>query len=206
MHVRVSMLPCPLFFSFLLYVYSLGPSLPQQLSLLALSLNLMLRLPRHSSTRVVRALRERAALGTTVSPGRPCSIWRRDLASSPPHDNTPPPLVPRSALSSADSHHRSVLVPGRLHTNRRRTAADAREGPGLLARPQAAASVTQPQRRGLASAGKGKGGKDGGGGGGGGEEEGMFGRLKKTFEEEIEKVRASQQAHGRTAVAATFPS
>lgn len=65
----------------------------------------------------------------------------------------------------------------------------------MLARPQAAASVTQPQRRGLASAGKGKGGKDGGGGGG--EEEGMFGRLKKTFEEEIEKVRASQQAHGR---------
>lgn len=154
-------------------------------------LNPMLRLPRHSSTRVVRALREPAALGRTVSIARPCSIWRRDLASSRPHDNTPPPLVPRSAVGSADRHHRSVLVSGWLHTSRRRTVVDAREGPGLLARPRAAATlVTQQQWRGLAAAGKGKGkgGKDGGG-----EEEGMFGRLKKTFEEEIEKVRSCQQ-------------
>lgn len=151
-------------------------------------LNPMLQLHRHSSARVVRALRDPAALGTNA---RLCSILRRGLASSRPHDNTPP-LAPRSALSSANRHYRSVLVSGRLHTNRRR-AVDAREEPGLLVRPRAAASVTQQQWRGQASSagnGKGKGRKDKDGAG---EEEGMFGRLKKTFEEEIEKVRSCEQ-------------
>lgn len=62
-------------------------------------------------------------------------------------------------------------------------------------RPQAATpSVTQQQWRGLASAGKGKGGKGKGKDKDGGEEEeGVFGRLKKTFVEEIEKVRPCQQ-------------
>lgn len=143
----------------------------------------MLRLPWHSSTCVVRALREPAALGTTA---RPWSIWRRELASSRPHDNAPP-LVPWAAAGSAGRPHRSVLVSGRLHTNRRRTA-DAREEPGLLARPLAAPSMTQQQQwRGLASAGKDKG--KSGGEGGNGDDEGMFGRLKKTFADEIEKVR-----------------
>ena len=75
----------------------------------------------------------------------------------------------------------------------------------MLVRPRAATSVTQQQWRGLASGGKsgksgkgGKGGKGRGGDGGGGKEEGVFGRLKKTFEEEIEKVRSCQQ-HAATA-------
>lgn len=57
-----------------------------------------------------------------------------------------------------------------------------------------ASSVTQQQWRGLASgAGKGKGGKEGSGDHGG-DGDGMFDRLKKTFAEEIEKVRSCLDA------------
>lgn len=144
-------------------------------------MNPMLRIPRHASTSVLRVLREPAALGTSV---RPCSIWRRELASSRPHTNAPP-LVPRGAVRSAGRHQRSVLVSGRLHTYRQRSTY-AREEPGLLVRRPQAPSVTQQQWRGLASTGEGKGGKKGGD-----EEDGMFGRLRKTFAEEIEKVRSA---------------
>lgn len=153
----------------------------------------MLRLPQHSSSRLVHALHNKpAALGSTIKPC-PSSLWRRDLASSGPHDNTQQQqqqqgqLVLSSqptaaALCSDDAAQRSLLLSRWLQADRRRATRHGGsgllvDGHGVLA---VAPSVTQ--RRGLASgAGKGK-GKDGG------DEEGLFDRLKKTFAEEIEKV------------------
>jgi len=144
----------------------------------------MLRLPRHSSARLARSLREPAALGAVAT--RPCPTLQRGFAASRPHeqDNTPPPVQLFAAGASArDGQQRPLLASRRFQVDRRRAEAAGVEG-RLLVRPLAASSVTH-QWRGLATSGKGKGGKQGGGGG---DEEGLFDRLKKTFAEEIEKV------------------
>ncbi len=147
----------------------------------------MLRLPRHSSVRLARSLRDPSALGTAAA--RPCPTLQRGFAASRPHehcDDAAEPVVRlAAAASTSDEQQRSLLPFRRLNVDRRRTAA-AGVGGGLVVRPLAAAATTRQCWRGLATSGKG--GKQQGGGG---DEEGMFDRLKKTFAEEIEKVQSS---------------
>lgn len=132
----------------------------------------MLQLSRHSSARLVRALHGSRVFAPEVlsTTTRSPSIWRRDLASSAPHDTAP--------LARARSAACGDIV--NSHTQCRR-GIDLRVG-GL--RPTAWPSVTPSalqQRRGLASAGDRK-------GGGADKDDGMFDRLKKTFQEEIDRV------------------
>lgn len=124
----------------------------------------MLRLSRHNSTRLVRTLRDQGVIipGSLSTAARSSLNCRRDLVTSAPHANED-----RSRTRLFEANRRRVIRPG--------------EGPSQLVWTPSASSATQ--WRGLAAGGGGK--KDGGGSG---KDAGMFDRLKKTFEEEVEKV------------------
>lgn len=128
----------------------------------------MLRLSRHSSARLVRApIFRRVLVSETLNAtGRPSSRLLRRLAPLEPH-----------ALRETGSDSTRWLQTGR------RNAIDAGRGTRPLVCPPISSGLGQ--RRGLASKGGGKGGKEG-------EDEGMFDRLKKTFHEEIDKVLVHQ--------------
>lgn len=125
---------------------------------------MMLRLSRHSSVRLARApLRQRFVASETLNAtGRPSSLLLRSVASLEPH-----------ALGETGSDSTRWLQTGR------RQAIDAGGGARPLVYPPISSGLGQ--RRGLASKGGGKGGK-------GDEDKGMFDRLKKTLDEEIDKV------------------
>lgn len=132
---------------------------------------MMLRLSRHSSVRLVRApLRQRNLASETLNAtDRLSSLLVRNVASLGPHA-----LGETSNDSTAST--RWLLQAGRRH------AIDA----GGLARPLVCPPISSAlgQRRRLSSKGGGKSGK----GGTDGKDDGMFDRLKKTFEEEVDKV------------------
>lgn len=130
----------------------------------------MLRLAGHRSVRRARVLHGSRALIAEEALKRvpkPCSTSRRDLAFS----------APQAPSASGSPNSGSIA----LQQADRRRVRGPREGGGVLAWPVMAPSSTQ--WRGFASAGGRKSGKDGDG-----KKEGMFDRLKKTFQEEIDKV------------------
>lgn len=123
----------------------------------------MLHHSRHGASRFSRSLHETQAFppGALRSAARLTSIWRRDFASSPPHAS----LLPRTNANSTRW----------LQANGRRVL-----GARLGERPRVVpALISSVQWRTLSAGGK---------GGGDGKEEGLFDRLKKTFQEEIDKV------------------
>lgn len=123
----------------------------------------MLHHSRHGASRFSRSLHETQAFTPEVlrSAARLTSIWRRDFASSAPHAS----LLPRTNANSTRW----------LQANGRRVV-----GARLWERPRVGpALISSVQWRTLSAGGK---------GGGDGKEEGLFDRLKKTFQEEIDKV------------------
>lgn len=130
---------------------------------------MMLRLSRHNSVSLARApLRQRFLASETLNATeRPSSLLLRSVACLEPH-----------ALGETGSDSTRWLHTGRRH------AMDAGGGARPLIPTPTSSGLGQ--RRGLASKGGGKGGK-------GSEDEGMFDRLKKTLDAEIDKVPAHQQ-------------
>lgn len=123
----------------------------------------MLRLSQLSSVRLVRAAKEpgKEAIEALVVATRSSQLVRRTLASSSPHA------------------YSSLIAPGngsRRQENRRRALG---LGVELEAPRLHSGSRSGAQWRGLASGGNPKNEK----------QEGMFDRLRRTFEEEINKVR-----------------
>lgn len=128
----------------------------------------MLHYSRQGTSRFSRSLHETQAFTPEAlrSAARLASIWRRDFASSAPHAS----LLPRTNANTTST--RSTRW---LQANGRRVV-----GATLAERPMVFPALTSSiQRRGLSAGGK---------GGGDGKEEGLFDRLKKTFQEEIDKV------------------
>lgn len=123
----------------------------------------MLRLSQHSSARLVRAKNGPGieVIESLIVATRSSQAARRTLASSSPHA------------------YSSLIAPG----NGSRSQANRRRALGLGAEFEAprlySGSKSGAQWRGLASGGNAKNEK----------QEGMFDRLRRTFEEEIDKVR-----------------
>ena len=128
--------------------------------------NEMLRLTQRGSARLVRALNETGVEATEVFPSaaRASQAARIVLTSSSPQ-------TPITRTSTARGNGVSLDV-------ETRRALDT--GIDLGAPRFRSRAPVGTQWRGLSSGGAGKGGK----------EEGVFDRLKRTFEEEVDKVRA----------------